>query len=219
MLAVKRLGPAKKGVNARAGKPLTIDPKRRDWLKWTYPGDDLIDKLLLVTDLDNTLRQITWRLSVDGPAVLTQAERDFLTPVYDHAGQLKPWDLLLTHVIAGVNDPAIQADDDVYKLAEFFVRLAGLAQQAGTSRLVIRALMLANLMSIATAPTRVSGDDLRERVKAAWLADARVPSSKEHGRISRVAKALKEARTTVGAAVHKLRELGQLQGIEIGTDD
>lgn len=63
----------------------------------------------------------------------------------------------------------------------------------------------------AAAVSRRSGDDTRERVLAAWLADVQA-GRPDRGRSPRVARALRLPETTVKSAVSALRKAGRLQG-------
>lgn len=202
---------AKVGARSRrkVSKPRVIDSDQRDLLQYRIPGNDALDMLLKVTDLDNTLWNILWRLALDGPVVLSEQERQFIGPIYDREGQLRPWSRLVDILADACNDPEVKADDEVYKLADVFFKLARLAEMAGTSRVVGRALKLADTLKTSAAPTRVTGDDNRARVKAAWLADI-AGSGPPRGRAGRVASRLRLPETTVKSVVKRLRELGQL---------
>ena len=105
---------AKVGARSRrkVSKPRVIDSDQRDLLQYRIPGNDALDMLLKVTDLDNTLWNILWRLALDGPVVLSEQERQFIGPIYDREGQLRPWSRLVDILADACNDPDVQADDE-----------------------------------------------------------------------------------------------------------
>lgn len=202
-------GQASAAPNKRGARPRVVAEDMKRLLAWQYLGRDLLDKLRLVTDNDNTMARLLWAYALDGPAVLSADERAFLGldgHVRDHQ---KPWGRLTERLVDVVNDPEIQADDDVYRVADLFVRLASLAERAGTSAVVARALDLAQSQRGAASTTRASGDDNRARVESAWRADIEA-GSPERGRAARCARRLKLPETTVKSVVLRLRALGRL---------
>lgn len=193
----------------RAARPKAVADDARRLLAWQYRGRDLLDKLALVTDRDNTLYRLLWAFALDGTAVLSEDERAFIGDGLDPAGQLKPWGRLSELLVEVCNDPEVQSDEEVYKLADLFARLAALCEMSGSGAIVARALDLAQAQRGAAAPTRSSGEDNRLRVKQAWLADI-AAGGVERGRAGRCARRLKLPDTTVKSVVIKLRQLGQI---------
>lgn len=119
--------------------------------------------------------------------------------------------LLALEALRLVGDlPEVRQSEAVSTFVSAVGLMAMRGYRGGTTDHALALVSKATTRRAATVSRR-SGDDTRERVLAAWLADAQA-GRPDRGRSPRIARLLRLPESTVKSAVSALRKAGQLPG-------